>query len=150
LLDKRFPLREIYPGECGCANDGRSGLHWTPIDGTTLLHLALDFSEKDVFEWLLVQEADVNARALVDTDGFGGHTPLFNAVLGHPGQDATMAAELLRRGADKDLRASLRKFIDWCETPRWHAARDVTAVEWGRGFPERNWVNPEVLRLLDS
>jgi hypothetical protein len=36
LLERRFTLREIYPAECGCANDGHSGMHWTPIDGTTL------------------------------------------------------------------------------------------------------------------
>src|SRR5262249_30258447 len=39
LLERRFTLREIYPPECGCAADGLSGMHWTPIDGTTLLHL---------------------------------------------------------------------------------------------------------------
>lgn len=149
LLERRFTLREIYPAECGCSNEGRSGMHWTPIDGTTLLHLALDFGEKEIFAWLLAQGADVNARASVGADGFGGHTPLFNAVLGHPGQDGTMAAELLRRGATKDIRASLRKFLDWCETPRWHEARNVTAAKWGRGFPEKNWVNIEALRLLD-
>ena len=27
---------------CGCGDDG-PGMHWTPIDGTTLLHLAIDF-----------------------------------------------------------------------------------------------------------
>ena len=39
LLERRFTLGEVYPSECGCANDGRSGMHWTPIDGSTLLHL---------------------------------------------------------------------------------------------------------------
>jgi ankyrin repeat protein len=149
LLERRFTLCEIYPVECGCANSGRSGMHWTPIDGTTLLHLALDFGEKEIFEWLLARGADVNARALVDAEGFGGHTPLFNAVLSHPGQDGAMATALLRRGAARDIRATLRKFLDWCETPRWHEARNVTAAEWGSGFPEKNWVNTEALRLLE-
>jgi hypothetical protein len=41
-------------------------------------------------------------------------------------------------------------FLDWIPNPHWYEARDVTAVEWGRGFPETGWVNTEALRLLDS
>jgi hypothetical protein len=146
LLERRFTLREIYPAECGC--DG-TGMHWTPTDGTTLLHLAVDFHEPEIFDWLLARGADVNARAAVDRDGFGGHTPLFNAVVCGPWHRAAMTRALLERGAAKDLRATLRKFLDWIDNPRWHEARDVTAAEWGRSFPETGWANPEALRLLD-
>ncbi|MFL5617764.1 MAG: ankyrin repeat domain-containing protein, partial [Gemmatimonadaceae bacterium] len=76
LLARRFTLREIYPPELGCAEGG--GMHWTPIDGTTLLHLAIDFMEREVFDWLVARGAHVDARALVDAEGFGGHTPLFH------------------------------------------------------------------------
>src|SRR4051812_10955021 len=69
LLERCFSSVEIYPPELGCAKDGRSGMHWTPIDGTTLLHLAIDFDEDEIFELLLAQGADVNARAKVDADG---------------------------------------------------------------------------------
>lgn len=149
LLARRFSLREIYPMEVGCAADGRSGMHWTPIDGTTLLHLAIDFGEREIFDWLIDQGADINARASVDAEGFGGHTPLFHTVVGHPGLDAMFARSLLERGALTNARASLRKFLDWRENPRWHVARNVTTAEWGRGFPERSWVNTAALRLLD-
>jgi hypothetical protein len=147
LLEHRFTIGEIYPAECGCGKSG-PGLHWTPIDGTTLLHLAVDFHEHEIFDWLLANGADVNARAAVDSAGFGGHTPLFNAVVCGVGQRASMTRALLEQGAAKDVRASLRKFLDWTETPRWHEARDVTAAEWGRGFPEQGWVNKEALHLL--
>lgn len=147
LLEHRFTIDEIYPPECGCGQNG-PGLHWTPIDGTTLLHLAVDFHEYEIFDWLLSHGANVNARASVDRDGFGGHTPLFNAVVCGVWHRATMTSALLEHGAAKDARASLRKFLDWTETPRWHEARDVTAAEWGRGFPEQAWVNTEALRLL--
>jgi len=60
-----------------------------------------------------------------------------------------MTRALLERGAAKDARASLRKFLDWTETPRWHEAHDVTAVEWGRRFPDQGWVNKEALHLLE-
>jgi len=148
LLERRWALREIYPPELGCPNDGRSGMHWTPIAGTTLLHLSIDFAEREIFDWLLVHGADVNARAIIDADGFGGHTPLFHTAVCGPWRDTAMIEALLARGASTDVRASLRKFLDWCENPRWHEARDVTPAEWGRGFPEESWVNTEALRFL--
>lgn len=150
LLGRRFALREIYPPECGCMNDGRSGMHWTPVDGTTLLHLAVDFREQEIFDWLLARGADVNAGAVVDRDGFGAHTPLFNALVNGPERGAVMARTLLERGADPAVRASLRKFLDWRETPGWHAAREVTPLEWARDFPDRTWVNPDAFLLVDQ
>lgn len=148
LLEHRFTIGEIYPVECGCGRSG-PGLHWTPIDGAMLLHLAVDFREQAIFDWLLARGADVNARAAVDRDGFGGHTPLFNAIVCGAGHRDTMTRALLERGAAKDARANLRKFLDWTESPYWHEARDVTAAEWGRGFPDQGWVNKEALHLLE-
>lgn len=37
LLHRRWAYRDIYPPSLGCADDFRSGLHGTPVDGTTLL-----------------------------------------------------------------------------------------------------------------
>ena len=150
LIRKRFRLVEIYPPEAGCAKDGRSGMHWTPIDGTTLLHVAIDFNEQEIFDLLLAEGADVNARALVDAEGFGGHTPIFNTIVSHGSRQGAMARKLVEQGAELGARASLRKFLDWCDTPRWHQARDVTPAEWGRTFPEKGWVNKEALELAAS
>ena len=150
LITRRFSCVEIYPPELGCAQDGRSGMHWTPIDGTTLLHLAIDFDEDEIFDLLLGQGADVNAKGNLDAEGFGGHTPIYNAVVSHGKCQAAMARKLLERGALTSVRASLRKFLDWCENPRWHSALNVTPWEWGRTFPEKGWVNVEALRLVES
>ena len=153
LIGRRFSLVEIYPPELGCAKDGRSGMHWTPIDGTTLLHIAVDFDEEEIFELLLAEGADVNARAeLYEVDGvkFGGHTPIFNAVVSHGRRQGAMARRLVERSAKLNVRASLRKFLDWCDTPRWHEAMEVTAAEWGRTFPERGWVNKEAMEAVAS
>ena len=149
LLARRFTLREIYPAELGCP-EGRPGMHWTPIDGTTLLHLAIDFYEREIFEWLLARDADVDARASVDADGFGGHTPLFHTVVCGPWGDRTFVDALLARGASTDTRASLRKFLDWRAQPHWHEARNVTAAEWGRGFPDEGWVNQAALGRIEG
>jgi hypothetical protein len=150
LLERRLTLSKIYPSECGRADNRQSGMHWTPIDGTMLLHISIDFREREVFEWLLACGADVNARAAVGSDGFGGHTPLFNAVVSGPWPDAAMTRTLIEGGPAASARASLRKFLDWIENPHWHEARNVTARERGHTFPERNWVNREALRLLDE
>lgn len=150
LPDRRFTLREIYPQECGCGANGNAGMHWTPINGGTLLHLAIDFREREIFDWLLAHGADVNARATTDTDGYGGHTPLFNAVVCGPWHDLGMTASLLEHGAAKETRASLRKFLDWIANPHWHEARNITAAEWGRSFPEQKWINNEALQLLEG
>lgn len=154
LINRRFGYREIYPVEVGCADDLRSGLHGTPIDGTTLLHLSIDFDEQEIFDWLLSQGADVNAAAMVDSEGFGGHTPLFNAIVSDAyvngrQRDAYMARRLLDAGADINTRVNLRKYLDWREEPGWHIARNVTPLEWAAGFPERGWVNQEAVGMIE-
>ena len=154
LIHRRFSYREIYPLELGCHDDLRSGLHGTPIDGATLLHLSIDFDERDIFDWLLERGADVNAPAAVDQDGFGGHTPLFNAVVSDAyacgrQRDAYMVHRLLALGADTRVRVSLKKYLDWRDEPGWHTALDVTPLEWAAGFPERGWVNREAISIIE-
>jgi hypothetical protein len=154
LVERRFSYREIYPPELGCADDGRSGMGGTPVDGVTLLHLAIEFDEWEIFNLLLAHGADVNARASVDDAGFGGQTPLFNAIVSGAyicgrQRNAAMVRALIERGASPTLRASLRKFLDWREVPGWHEAREVTAAEWGLGFPEQTWVNIEAMPFLE-
>jgi len=155
LIHQRFGYRDIYPPELGCADDLRSGLHGTPIDGTTLLHLSIDFDEREIFDWLIEQGADVNARALVDRDDFGGHTPLFNVLVSDAyvngrQRDAYMVQRLLDQGANIHLRANLRKYLDWREQPQWHIARNVTPLEWAAEFPERGWVSLEAVSLIET
>lgn len=150
LIHRRFSLVEIYPPELGCPKDGRSGMHWTPIDGATLLHIAVDFDDEKAFELLLANGADVNAKADVDADGFGGHTPIYNAVVSHGKHQASMARRLLERGASVDVHVSMRKFLDWCDEPKWHEARNVTPAEWGKTFADPGWVNKEALRLVEE
>ena len=148
LLARRFSTAEIYPPDlCGTGPEAMCG---TPIDGGTLLHLAIDFDEQEVFDWLLANGAEVNAAATVDARGFGGHTALFNAVVSQGGcrNSTGMGRALLARRADPAHRASLRKFLDWIDRPRWHEALAVTPLEWGQTFPERDWVNWELLAQL--
>jgi hypothetical protein len=155
LIHRRFSYHEIYPTELGCADDFISGLHGTPIDGTTLLHLSIDFDEQEIFDWLLEQGADVNAAAIIDKEEFGGHTPLFNAIVSCAyvngrQRDAYMIRRLLDLGANTQVRVNLRKYLDWVAEPGWHIARSVTPKEWAVGFPERGWVNKEGFRMIED
>lgn len=155
LIHRRFSYREIYPIELGCANDFISGLHGTPIDGTTLLHLSIDFDEQEIFDWLLEQGADVNGAATVDKDGFGGHTPLFNAIVSCAyvngrQRNGYMIRRLLDLGANTQVRVNLRKYLDWVEEPGWYIAKNVTPLEWSVNFPERGWVNKEGVRMIED
>jgi hypothetical protein len=85
----------------------------------------------------------------------GGHTPLFNAIesdayVNGRQRDAYMIKRLLDLGADPGVRVNLRKYMDWCEEPRWHVARNVTPLEWAATFPERGWVNQEGIKIIEN
>lgn len=81
LLHRTFSHREIYPPELGCHTDESLALHTTPLAGATLLHLCVDNDEMEIARWLIARGMDVNAKALVDAEGFGGHTALFGCVV---------------------------------------------------------------------
>jgi hypothetical protein len=97
--------------------------------------------------------ADVNGRAVVDADGFGGHTALFGCVVSQPYRvglrtDDAFARLLLDHGADPNVRASLRKRLRYVPDETMHEYPDVTPVAWGEQFHDRDWVSPSALRLI--
>lgn len=161
LLSRTFTHEEIYPPEMGC-HDEVLATQGTPLAGTTLLHMCVDYDEMAIAEWLLENGADVNARAGVDDDGFGGHTALFNAVMSQPNfwmnyqgrpQEAPFAELLLKHGADVNIRASLRKKLHPGYAPRYdtentHEYRDVTALEWGEQFHAKVFVSEPAMKLI--
>ena len=157
LLRRTFSHEEIYPPVIGCHEDPLA-TQGTPLDGTTLLHMCVDYDEMEIAQWLLARGADVNARAAVDADGFGGHTALFATVVSQPnfwmnykGQApaAPFARLLLEHGADPNVRASLRKRLH----PGYgldglHEYHDVTALSWGERFHAKVFVSVPAMRLI--
>jgi Ankyrin repeat len=153
LLTRTFSHREIFPPGLGCHADESLALHGTPLAGSTLLHMCVDYDEMEIAHWLLERGADPNATAVIDVDGFGGHTPLFGCVVSQPfrngrQQDAAFARLLLEHGADPNLRASLRKRLRFVSDESMHEYYDVTPLAWGDRFHDQDWVNREAMRLI--
>ena len=150
LLTRRFSHGEIYPPDLGCHADHALALHGAPLDGATLLHMAVDYEDLAVAQWLLDRGMDVDVPALVNGDGFGGHTPLFNVVVTcNAGRTSEPLAELLLdRGADPNRRASIRKGLAFARDRSVHEYRDVTPLGWGRRFHDQSYVSQGAMRLL--
>jgi ankyrin repeat protein len=153
LLARTFSHEEIYPPELGCHSDHSLALNGTPLDGATLLHLCVDNDEIEIARWLIERGADVNARAEIDADGFGGHTALFGCVVSQPYRvylrlDDGFARLLLDHGADPNSRASLRKQLRGVEDETLHEYRDITPLAWGQRFHDQDFVNRPAMRLI--
>ena len=160
VLDRTFTHREIYPAEMGC-RDPLDATVGTPLDGTTLLHMAIEFDELEIVRWLLDRGADPNARARVGASGFGGYTPLFGTVVSQPnfwknyrnlGAGSSPATELLlARGADPNVRASIWKRLHPGHgDPARHDYRDVSPLSWGRRFHAPIFVSEPAMRLIEA
>ena len=160
VLSRTFSHREIYPAEMGC-KDPLDATVGTPLAGSTLLHLCVDYGELEIGRWLLDRGTDVDVRSRVGQDGFGGHTPLFNTVVSQPnfwmnyGKRGPFVAPftelLLGRGADPNVRASLWKRLHpgHGDSTR-HDYRDVTALSWGRRFHAPVFVSEPAMRLIEQ
>jgi Ankyrin repeat len=160
LLTRTFDITEIYPLAPACSRDPYTA-QGTPMHQTTLLHIAAYFDELEIAEWLLDRGMDPDVRAATNADGFGGYTALFSTVVsqhnfwvnygkGQP-DEAQFTRLLLDRGADVNVRASLRQRLE-----EGHGGgplreyRDVTPLSWGEGYHAKIFVSRESLRLIEA
>jgi ankyrin repeat protein len=160
LLSRTFSHREIFPAEVGCRDEINATVG-TPLGGTSLLHMAIDFDEIEIARWLLDQGMSANVRSAVGASGFGGYTPLFSTVVSQPNFwmnygsrgpfVAPMTELLLERGADPNIRASIWKQLQpaYGDGSR-HEYRDVTALSWGRRFHAPVFVSEPALQLVEA
>ena len=84
LVTKKYSLRCAY----------------TPLFGVTLLHICAEFNHLSCAEVLVKYGADINAKAGVDENGFGGQTPIFHTVNQNTNQSIDMLNYLLSKSAD--------------------------------------------------
>ena len=163
LFERTFTHEEIYPPDFGC-HDEIQATQGTPLAGTTLLHLCADYDELEIARWLIEKGMDVNVRAAIDANGFGGHTALFGTVVSQPNfwmnyhgkeHTAPFTKLLLDHGADANIRASVRKQLHPGYGPRYDTSRayeyrDVTALSWGRQFHARVFVSEPAMKLIEE
>ena len=157
LLKRTFSHEEIYPPELGCGDEVMA-THGTPLANVTLLHMCVDYDEMEIARWLIERGMDVNTRAAVDAEGFGGHTALFATVVSQPNfwmnhnglpQVAPFAQLLLDHGADPNARASLRKQLHpGYGEDYMHEYRDITPLNWGARFHNKKFVSAAAMALI--
>lgn len=155
LFERTFAHDEIWPRALGCPEDESLALHGAPLQGATLLHLAVDLDEEEALRWMLARGARADAPAALDAHGFGGHTALFGCVVSQPWRvgarrDDALARLLLEHGADPSRRASLAKRLRFVADEERHEYRDVTPLAFGRRFHDPDWVATPVLALLEA
>ena len=160
LLTRTFDIVDVYPLAPACSRDPYTA-QGTPVHGTTLLHLAAYFDELEIAHWLLERGMNPDARAETDADGVGGYTALYSTVVsqhnfwvnygnGRP-DDASFTRLLLDRGADPNVRASIKARLE-----EGHGGgplreyRDVTPLGWGDGYDAKIFVSRESLRLIEA
>ncbi len=149
LLERRFTYPEVFFNHDGTVGDAYPA---TPVSGCTLLHLALEFDDIDAAHWLIARGADVNARAAIDAEGFGGHTPLFHTVVnlasGMGLDDDSKAKLLLDHGADPNARATFRQEDKTHGKAPTDALHNLTPVGYARRYSDQRCVNAPALAAI--
>ena len=150
MLERTFTADEIYQPAVGHPADRSLMCHMTAPAGGTLLHLSVDCEEIEIARWLIEKGADVNAKATIEANGFGGHTPLFGCVVVMSlRSDDAFARLLLDNGADPNARASMAKrVVDEGEDESEHEFHDVTPLGWGERFHYQKYVNRAAMQLI--
>ncbi len=160
LLSRAFSYEEIFPPELGCHGED---LPRTTLHGATLLHVCVEFDELDIAKWLIERGMSADVLAATDASGFGGHTPLFAAVVSYPNfwgnykggwtpspglTDSPFARLLLDSGADPNAIASFKEQIWNQEARSFREHRNLTPLDWGTVFHNRMIVSDPAMRII--
>ncbi|MCA4897671.1 MAG: ankyrin repeat domain-containing protein [Bacteroidota bacterium] len=93
LTNSPIALNKRYSLECT----------FTPMFEATLLHICAEYNHVACARVLVKHGADVNAKAGVDENGFGGHTPIFHTVNQDANKSMNVLEFLLEQNADVSL-----------------------------------------------
>lgn len=132
LLDDDASLRRIH------ADSGQNELTrsvsvpsaFTSCDGVTPLHVCAEFNSVRCARLLLDAGVDVDVKAKIDNDGFGGQTAVFHAVNSNHNYCRPMLEILLDAGASLDVRV---KGLVWGPGADWETLiLDVTPISYAQ------------------
>lgn len=76
---------------------------FTPLYEASLLHICAEYNHLSCAKILVKHGLDVNTKAGVDEDGFGGQTPIFHTVNQHLNNCIDVMRYLISQGADLSL-----------------------------------------------
>jgi ankyrin repeat protein len=107
---------------------------FTPLYQATLLHICAEYNHVNCAKLLLSKGADIDAKAGLDENGFGGHTAIFHTVNQHQNFNIEMLHLLLSYKPNLDL--------------------TVQGLIWGKGYewetyiPSVNPISYAIMGLL--
>ena len=107
---------------------------FTPLYEASLLHICAEYNHLSCAEVLVKHGAAINAKAGLDENGFGGHTPIFHTVNQNANRCIDVMKYLLTQNADLSL--------------------TVKGLIWGKGYswetfiPEVNPISYAMMGLL--
>lgn len=106
LTESKEALTKTYTLQCT----------FTPLYEASLLHICAEYNHLSCAQVLVKHGADINAKAGLDENGFGGHTPVFHTV----NQDANKSIDVLRFLLDQkvDLDITVKGLI-WGKGYEW-------------------------------
>jgi hypothetical protein len=93
---------------------------FTPLFEASLLHICAEYNHVACAKTLVVHGADVNVRAGLDENGFGGQTPVFHTVNQNENRCIDMMEFLIAQSADLLL--------------------TVKGLVWGKGYPWETFI----------
>jgi ankyrin repeat protein len=131
LIERRYPSLNI----------GTTAGRMLTLKGATLLHVAAEFGQAEVARLLLDAGADVNAPALIDTDGKGGQGPIFHAATQNGDFGIEVMRLLLSWGANLNSRFRLPSHYE-----RPEEVFEGTVLEYASMFPGNENQTLEELR----
>ena len=110
LNDNSAALQRTYSFDCT----------FTPLYEASLLHICAEYNHLACAETLVSHQADINAKAGLDKNGFGGQTPVFHTVNQHANRSSDVLKFLLSQHADLSI--------------------SVKGLIWGKGYPWETFI----------
>ncbi|HMP99729.1 MAG TPA: hypothetical protein PKC24_08105, partial [Cyclobacteriaceae bacterium] len=124
---------------------------FTPLYEVSLLHICAEYNHVACAEILVKHGADINTKAGLDNNGFGGHTPIFHTVNQHNNTCIDVMKFLVSKEADLNLTV---KGLVWGKGYEWEtfipAVNPISYVMMGllRQFQRTEEQIYEVVSLL--